>query len=140
MERTLAIIKPEAVAAGLVGKILARLEDEGFRILGLRLVQLTKSQACSFYQVHAGRPFYESLTAYMVSGPVVPVVLEREEAVERLRALMGATNPQEAAAGTLRREFGQNIERNAIHGSDSPSSAATEIPFFFSSTELCTPQ
>lgn len=137
MEKTLAIIKPEAVAAGLAGKILARIEEEGFRVLGLRLVRLTKAQACRFYEVHAGRAFYESLTSYMASGPVVPMVLERDGAVEGLRALMGATNPQEAASGTLRKEFGQNIERNAIHGSDSPASAAAEIPFFFPAVELC---
>ena len=140
MERTLAIIKPEAVAAGLAGKILARLEAEVFRILGLKQIQLTKAQAMSFYQVHAGRPFYESLTSYMASGPVIPVALERDRAIERLRALMGATNPQEAAPGTLRKDFGQSIEQNAIHGSDSPASAAVEIPFFFSTCELCQPK
>jgi nucleoside-diphosphate kinase len=99
------------------------------------LVQLTKQAAEAFYQVHAGRPFYESLTTYMSSGPVVPMLLERDDAIQRLRDLMGATDPQQAAPGTIRRDYGENIERNAIHGSDAPETAAVEIPFFFNHLE-----
>jgi nucleoside-diphosphate kinase len=135
IEQTLTIIKPDAVRRGLVGKILARLEDQGFRIRALKLVQLTKQAAEAFYQVHAQRPFYESLTTYMSSGPVVPMLLERDDAIQRLRDLMGATDPQQAAPGTIRRDYGENIERNAIHGSDAPETAAVEIPFFFNHLE-----
>jgi nucleoside-diphosphate kinase len=135
IEQTLTIIKPDAVRRGLVGKILARLEDQGFRIRALKLVQLTKQAAEAFYQVHAERPFYESLTTYMSSGPVVPMLLERDDAIQRLRDLMGATDPQQAAPGTIRRDYGESIERNAIHGSDAPETAAVEIPFFFNHFE-----
>jgi len=131
IEQTLAIIKPDAVSRGLIGKILARLEEQGFRVRALRMVQLSKQAAQVFYQVHAERPFYESLTTYMSSGPVVPMLLERENAVQSLRDLMGATNPQQAAPGTIRRDYGENIERNAIHGSDAVATAAVEIAFFF---------
>jgi nucleoside-diphosphate kinase len=131
IEQTLAIIKPDAVSRGLIGKILARLEEQGFRVRALRMVQLTKQTAQAFYQVHAERPFYESLTTYMSSGPVVPMLLERDNAVQSLRDLMGATNPQQAAPGTIRRDYGENIERNAIHGSDAVATAAVEIAFFF---------
>jgi nucleoside-diphosphate kinase len=132
IEHTLAIIKPDAVDRGLIGKILARVEEQGFRVRALRMVQLSKQTAQAFYQVHAGRPFYESLTTYMSSGPIVPVLLERENAVQSLRDLMGATDPQQAAPGTIRRDYGENIERNAIHGSDAAATAAVEIAFFFS--------
>ena len=132
IEHTLAIIKPDAVGRGLIGKILARVEEQGFRVRALRMVQLSKQTAQAFYQVHAGRPFYESLTTYMSSGPIVPVLLERENAVQSLRDLMGATDPQQAAPGTIRRDYGENIERNAIHGSDAAATAAVEIAFFFS--------
>ena len=135
IEQTLTIIKPDAVRRGLVGKILARLEDQGFRIRALKLVQLTKQAAEAFYQVHAERPFYESLTTYMSSGPVVPMLLERDDAIQRLRDLMGATDPQQAAPGTIRRDYGESIERNAINGSDAPETAAVEIPFFFNHFE-----
>ena len=131
IEQTLAIIKPDAVSRGLIGKILARLEEQGFRVRALRMVQLSKQAAQVFYQVHAERPFYESLTTYMSSGPVVPMLLERENAVQSLRDLMGATNPQQAAPSTIRRDYGENIERNAIHGSDAVATAAVEIAFFF---------
>ena len=131
IEQTLAIIKPDAVGRGLIGKILARLEEQGFRVRALRMVQLSKQTAQAFYHVHAERPFYESLTTYMSSGPVVPMLLEREDAVQRLRDLMGATNPQQADPGTIRRDYGENIERNAIHGSDAVTTAAVEIAFFF---------
>jgi nucleoside-diphosphate kinase len=135
IEQTLAIIKPDAVSRGLVGSILARVEGQGFRVRALKLVQLSKQAAQAFYQVHAERPFYESLTAYMSSGPVVPMLLERDNAIQSLRDLMGATDPQKAAAGTIRRDYGENIERNAIHGSDAAATAAVEIPFFFNQLE-----
>jgi nucleoside-diphosphate kinase len=135
IEQTLAIIKPDAVSRGLVGKILARVEEQGFRVCALKLVQLSKQAAQAFYQVHAERPFYESLTTYMSSGPVVPMLLERDNAIQSLRDLMGATDPQQAAPGTIRRDYGENIERNAIHGSDAPATAAVEVPFFFNHLE-----
>ena len=135
IEHTLAIIKPDAVSRGLVGKILARVEAQGFRVRALKLVQLSKQAAQEFYRVHAERPFYDSLTTYMSSGPVVPMLLERDDAIQRLRDLMGATDPQQAAVGTIRRDYGETIERNAIHGSDAAATAAVEIPFFFSQIE-----
>jgi nucleoside-diphosphate kinase len=135
IEQTLAIIKPDAVSRGLIGKILSRIEEQGFRVRALRMLQLSKPAAQAFYQVHAERPFYESLTAYMSSGPVVPMLLERDNAIQALRDLMGATNPEQAAAGTIRHDYGENIERNAIHGSDAPATAAVEIAFFFSHFE-----
>jgi nucleoside-diphosphate kinase len=134
-EQTLTIIKPDAVSRGLVGKILARIEEQGFRVRALKLVHLTKQAAEEFYKVHAARPFYESLTTYMSSGPVVPMLLERDNAIQNLRDLMGATDPQQAASGTIRRDYGENIERNAIHGSDAPETAAVEIAFFFNHLE-----
>jgi nucleoside-diphosphate kinase len=135
MERTLAIIKPDAVQRNLTGQIVARLEAEGFIVLGLKMVSLSKPAAERFYQVHRERPFFDSLTSYMASGPVVPILLQRDHAIDTLRELMGATNPAQAAAGTLRQAFGLDVEKNAIHGSDSPASAALEIPFFFSQLE-----
>jgi nucleoside-diphosphate kinase len=135
IEQTLAIIKPDAVSRGLIGKILARVEEQGFRVRALRMVQLSKQTAQAFYQAHAERPFYESLTTYMSSGPVVPMLLERDNAIQNLRDLMGATNPQQAAPGTIRRDYGENIERNAIHGSDAAATASVEIAFFFSHFE-----
>lgn len=136
MERTLAIIKPDAVEAGRTGKILARLEEEGFRVLALRKLRLSEAQAGAFYEVHRERPFYGSLVAFMTSGPCVPVALERDDAVAYLRRVMGATNPEEADEGTIRKQFASSIERNAIHGSDSPENAAFELSFFFSRSEL----
>lgn len=135
MERTLAIIKPDAVQRNLTGQIIARLEMEGFVVLGLKMLSLSKATAERFYQVHRERPFFDSLTTYMASGPAVPILLQRDNAIEALRELMGATNPAQAAAGTLRQAFGLDVEQNAIHGSDSPASAASEIPFFFSQLE-----
>ena len=135
IEHTLAIIKPDAVSRGLVGKILARVEEQGFRVRALKLVRLSKQTAQEFYRVHAERPFYESLTTYMSSGPVVPMLLERDDAIQSLRDLMGATDPQQAAPGTIRRDYGENIERNAIHGSDAAATAVVEIAFFFSQFE-----
>jgi len=136
MERTLTIIKPDAVQRNLTGKILARLEDEGFVVLGMKMVYLSKSDAERFYAVHRERPFFNDLTTFMSSGPAVPMVLQRQNAIETLRQVMGATNPAEAAEGTIRKEFALDIEKNSIHGSDSPASAATEIPFFFSHLEF----
>ncbi len=134
--RTFTIIKPDAVANGNAGKIMARLEAEGFRILAGRMTHLTEAQARGFYAVHAERPFYDDLVAYMTSGPVWVMALERDRAVPHLRAVMGATNPAEAEHGTIRAECGESIERNAIHGSDSDDNAAIEITFFFSTSEL----
>jgi len=133
---TLAILKPDSVAAGSAGKILAHLEGEGFKIRGVKLLRLTETQARAFYEVHRERPFYGSLVEFMTSGPVVPVALEREDAVAGLREAMGATDVAKAAAGTIRNLYGSSIERNAIHGSDSAENAAIELAFFFSRAEL----
>lgn len=137
MERTLAIIKPDAVAAGAIGQILSRIEAAGFTIRALKLVHLTKREAEGFYQVHRERPFFQDLTTFMSSGPTVPLLLERENAIAAWRELMGATNPAQAAEGTLRKEFATDIEKNAVHGSDSPATAAFEIAFFFSALDVC---
>jgi nucleoside-diphosphate kinase len=132
----LTIIKPDAVAAGHVGEIISRLEREGFRILGVKRLHLSQAQAQKFYEVHAQRPFYASLVAFMTSGPVWVLALERDNAVAHLRQVMGATDPAQAAPGTLRALFGSSIERNAIHGSDSRENAAIELAFFFATHEL----
>jgi len=136
MEKTLAIFKPDALARQLAGDILKRIEARGLRVVGLRLTQLTRADAESFYAVHKGRPFYKSLCDYMTSGPVIVAVLEGEGAIKRWRDLMGATDPAKAAAGTIRKDFGQNVEQNATHGSDAPETAANEIAFFFRGLEL----
>jgi nucleoside-diphosphate kinase len=136
MERTLAIFKPDAVARHLAGDILKRIEASGLRVVGLRLTQLARAEAESFYAVHKERPFYKSLCDYMTSGPVIVAVLESEGAIKRWRDLMGATDPAKAAAGTIRNDFGQNVEQNATHGSDAPETAANEIAFFFRGLEL----
>jgi len=130
-ERTLAIIKPDAVKKRVIGRIIQRIEDEGFNIIGLKMVKLSQEEAKSFYAVHKDKPFYDSLTEFMSSGPIVVILLEGEQAVKHWREVMGATNPAEARPGTLRREFGFSIERNAVHGSDSPQTAEPEIKFFF---------
>ncbi len=130
-ERTLAIIKPDAVRKKVIGRIIQRIEDEGFEILGLKMVHLTKEEARKFYYVHKDKPFYESLTDFMSSGPSVVLLLERENAIKHWREVMGATDPAQAKPGTLRRQFGFSIERNAVHGSDSPQTAEYEIAFFF---------
>jgi nucleoside-diphosphate kinase len=135
-ERTLAIVKPDAVAAGHTGQILARVESTGFRIVAARLVRLTLDTAGGFYAVHRERPFYRSLCAFMSQGPSLVLVLEAEAAIQRWRDLMGATDPAKAAAGTIRKDFAASIEANAVHGSDSPESAAFEIPYFFSALEI----
>jgi nucleoside-diphosphate kinase len=136
MERTFAIIKPDAVARHLAGDILKRIEENGLRVVGLRLTQLSRAEAESFYGVHKERPFYKSLCDYMTSGPVIGAVLAGEGAIKRWRDLMGATDPAKAAAGTIRKDFGQNVEQNATHGSDAPETAANEIAFFFRGLEL----
>ncbi|MEW5878045.1 MAG: nucleoside-diphosphate kinase [Acidobacteriota bacterium] len=136
VERTLTIIKPDAVAAGHVGAIIDRLEREGFAILGVKRLRLTEAQAKKFYEVHRERPFYSSLVAFMTSGPVWVMALERDNAVAYLREVMGATDPAKAAPGTIRALYGSSIERNAIHGSDSPENAKIEVGFFFSTHEL----
>lgn len=136
VERTLAIIKPDAVARGLTGEILKRLEAAGLTIVALKRLRLTKEQAQAFYAVHRERPFFDSLTTYMSSGPIVACVAEGENAIQRWRDLMGATDPKEAAPGSIRKDLGLDKEKNAVHGSDSPETAATEIPFFFSALEL----
>jgi nucleoside-diphosphate kinase len=136
MEMTLAILKPDSVGAGNAGGILAHLQREGFIIRGLKMLRLTETQARAFYEVHKERPFYGSLVEFMTSGPVIPVALEREHAVAHLRQVMGATDVSKAGEGTIRKAFGTSIERNAIHGSDSPENAAIELAFFFSRAEL----
>jgi nucleoside-diphosphate kinase len=136
MERTFAIIKPDAVARHLAGDILKRIEASGLRVVGLRLTQLSRAEAESFYAVHKERPFYKSLCDYMTSGPVIVAVLAGEGAIKRWRDLMGATDPAKAAPGTIRKDFGQNVEQNATHGSDAPETAANEIAFFFRGLEL----
>jgi nucleoside-diphosphate kinase len=136
MSHTLAIIKPDAVSAGNAGKILAHLEAAGFGVLALKLVRLDEAQAGAFYQVHRERPFYAELVEFMTSGPVIPMVLEAEEAVPRLREVIGSTDPAEAAEGTVRKLYAESKGRNAIHASDSDENAAQEIAFFFSSWEL----
>lgn len=136
VERTLAIIKPDAVERGLTGEILKRLEAAGLTIMALKRLRLTKEQARAFYAVHRERPFFDSLTDYMSSGPIVALVAEGENAIQRWRDLMGKTDPQDAAPGTIRKDLGLDKEKNAVHGSDSPETAATEIPFFFSALEM----
>jgi nucleoside-diphosphate kinase len=136
MQMTLAILKPDSVEAGSAGKILAHLQMEGFTIRGIKMLRLTEAQAQAFYEVHKERPFYGSLVEFMTSGPVIPVALEREDAMPHLRKTMGATDVAKAEEGTVRKLYGTSIERNAIHGSDSPENAAIEISFFFSRAEL----
>jgi nucleoside-diphosphate kinase len=134
--RTFTIIKPDSVRKGNFGKIVSRLEAEGFRVIGLKKVALAPSQAEAFYGVHRERPFFKDLVSYMTSGPVYVAALEKEGAVPALRTLMGATDPKKADQGTIRAEFGESIEQNAIHGSDSDENARTEIGFFFAESEL----
>ena len=135
-ERTLTILKPDAVAAGRVGAILEQLESEGFRFLGMKRMRLSAEQARAFYAVHRDRPFYDALVRFMTEGPVVVVALSRADAVGHLRRTMGATDSRKAEPGTVRQRHGTDIERNAIHGSDSPENAAKEVAFFFSEAEL----
>ncbi len=136
MSRTLAIIKPDAVGAGNAGKVLAHLEAKGFKVIAARMTQLTSAQAGEFYSIHRERPFYAELVEFMTSGPVIPIALEREDAVATLREVIGSTDPAEAAEGTVRKLFAESKGRNAIHASDSDENARNEISFFFSGSEL----
>lgn len=136
VERTLVIVKPDAVRRGITGRIISRLETAGLRILAVRMVHLTLEHAEGFYAVHRQRPFFQSLTRFMSEGPCIPMVLEGEDAIARVRELMGATNPAQAAPGTIRKDLAESIEANVVHGSDSPESAAFEIPYFFPGLEL----
>jgi nucleoside-diphosphate kinase len=136
MEMTFAIIKPDAVRARVAGKILQRIEDEGFQIRAMRLVNLSKREAEGFYAVHRERPFFSSLTSFMSSGPAVVLALEAPDAIKKWRTLMGATDPAKADAGTLRKEFGRSIENNATHGSDAAETAAFELSYFFPGIEF----
>jgi nucleoside-diphosphate kinase len=136
MSRTLAIIKPDAVASGYAGKIIAHLQDQGFRVLGLRMTRLSDEQAGDFYAVHRERPFYGELVEFMTSGAVIPIALEREQAVATLREVIGSTDPAEAAEGTIRKLYAESKGRNAIHASDSDDNAAREVAFFFAEADL----
>lgn len=136
MDRTLSIIKPDAVARGLIGEIVKRLETNGFKIIAMKMLHMTKAQAEGFYAVHLGKPFFESLTDFMSSGPAVMMVLEGQDVIARYRDLMGATNYKEAKEGTIRREFATDIEKNVVHGSDAPETAPFEVSYFFNSFEI----
>ena len=136
MERTFAIIKPDAVAKKAAGPILDRIEKEGFKILGMRLVHMSRSDAEGFYAVHKERPFFNDLVTFMSSGPAVVLALESDNAIARWREVIGATNPEQAADGTIRKQFATNIEKNAVHGSDAPETAAVEIAYWFRDVEL----
>ncbi len=137
LERTFSIVKPDAVARDLIGAIYSRFEGNGLRIVAAKMIHLTADQAKGFYAEHDGKGFFDDLVSYMTSGPVVVQVLEGEGAIAKNRELMGATNPQEAAAGTIRADFAESLEANAVHGSDSPESAQREIDFFFTAAEIC---
>ena len=136
MERTLSIIKPDGVSRALIGKVIARFESNGIRIAAMKMIHMTKAQAQGFYAVHKARPFFGSLTDFMSSGPVVVMVLEGENVIAKNRELMGATNYKEAAEGTIRRDFATDIEKNIVHGSDAPETAAFEIGYFFNQFEI----
>lgn len=137
VERTLSIIKPDAVAQNIIGEIIRRFEQAGLRVIAARMLHLSEDQARRFYEVHKERPFYNDLVAYMQTGPVLVQVLEGENAIARNREVMGATNPADAAPGTIRADFAESVEENAVHGSDGPDTARTEIAFFFSDDEIC---
>jgi nucleoside-diphosphate kinase len=137
MERTLSIIKPDGVAKGVIGEVIKRFEKAGLKIAALKMIQMSKKEAEGFYAVHRGKPFYNSLTDFMSSGPCVVMVLEGPQAIAKNRELMGATNPQNAAPGTLRKDFAANVEQNTVHGSDAPETAAYEIGYFFNALEIC---
>lgn len=136
MERTLSIIKPDGVSKNLIGEVIKRFEQKGLRISALKMINLSREEAKGFYIVHKERPFYESLTSFMSEGPIVVMVVEGNNAIQKVREIMGATNPKEAAPGTIRADFASDIEHNIVHGSDSKESAAYEIPFFFSAIEI----
>lgn len=136
MERTLSIVKPDGVKKNVIGRVISRFEKNGLRISALKMLHLSKEEAKGFYLVHKERPFFESLTGFMSEGPIVVMVVSGENAISRVRDIMGATNPKDAAPGTIRADFASDIERNIVHGSDSQQSAACEIPFFFSALEI----
>jgi len=136
LERTFSIVKPDAVAAGQTGEILAMIQQAGFKILAMRMTRLTEALAKGFYAVHREKPFFAGLVKFMTEGPIVVMALEREDAIKKLRDVMGATNPANAAEGTIRKKFATNIEKNCIHGSDAPETAETELRFFFSTADL----
>jgi nucleoside-diphosphate kinase len=136
MERTLSIVKPDGVQKHLIGEVTKRFEDHGLKIVGLKMISMDKKEAEGFYAVHRGKPFFESLTSFMSSGPAVVMVLEGEGAIAKTRELMGATDPKQAKEGTLRRQYATNIERNVVHGSDAPETAAFEINYFFNALEV----
>jgi len=136
IQQTFAIVKPDAVASGHTGNILSMIEKAGFRVRGMKMLRLSKQQAEGFYEVHKDKAFFGGLVNFMTEGPVVVMVLERDDAIKHWRDLMGATNPEKAAEGTIRKKYAKNIERNAVHGSDAPETASLEIPFFFSVAEL----
>ena len=137
IERTFSIVKPDAVGKNLIGEIYSRFEKGGLKVIAAKMLHLSAEQAAGFYAEHEGKPFYEDLVAYMRSGPVMVQVLEGEDAIATNRRLMGATNPKEADPGTIRADFAESVEANAVHGSDAPASAAREIAFFFSDEEIC---
>ena len=137
MERTLSIIKPDGVKKGLIGEVVKRFEKAGLKIAAMKMIHLSKKEAEGFYAVHRGKPFYNSLTDFMSSGPCVVLILEGEKAISRNRELMGATNPKDAAPGTIRKEFAANVEQNIVHGSDAPETAAYEMGYFFNALEIC---
>jgi nucleoside-diphosphate kinase len=137
MERTLSIIKPDGVKKGLIGEVLKKFEKAGLKIAAMKMIHMSKKEAEGFYAVHRGKPFYNSLTDFMSSGPCVVLILEGEKAISRNRELMGATNPKDAAPGTIRKEFAANVEQNIVHGSDAPETAAYEIGYFFNALEIC---
>jgi nucleoside-diphosphate kinase len=136
MQRTLSIVKPDGVQKNVIGEVISRFEKQGVRVVALKMLRVTKEQAGGFYKVHRERPFYGDLTAFLSEGPIVVMVLEGESAISVVREAMGATNPKDAAPGTIRADLAESIERNIVHGSDSPESAAYEIPFFFSEVEI----
>ncbi|HZX13413.1 MAG TPA: nucleoside-diphosphate kinase [Thermodesulfobacteriota bacterium] len=136
MERTLSIVKPDGVAKNLIGEVIGRFEKNGLKIIGLKMVKLSKAEAEGFYAVHKGKPFFRSLTEFMSSGPCVVMVIEGKNAISWVREIMGATDPAKAAIGTIRKDFALNIERNIVHGSDSPESASFEIRYFFNALEI----
>jgi len=137
VERTLSIIKPDAVAKNIIGRIYSRFEDNGLRLIAARMLHLTREQAQAFYSVHRERPFFNDLVDFMISGPIVVQVLEGEDAIAKNRQIMGATDPQKAEPGTIRADFAKTVDENAVHGSDGPDTAATEIAFFFGTDGIC---
>ncbi len=137
MERTLSIVKPDGVEKNIIGEVIKRFESDGLKIRALKMIKLSMDEAKGFYIVHKDKPFYGSLTVFMSSGPVVVMVVEGKNAISKVRELMGATNPKNAAPGTIRADFASDVEHNIVHGSDSPESASFEIPYFFSAVEIC---